>query len=341
MSQQLLQVGIAGMGAYVPERIMTNHDLEQIVDTTDEWITTRIGIKERRMAAPGELASDMGAKALIDACERSGIALDEIDLVICGCNTPDYLSPQTAALVLQKAGINGPVAIDVRAAGCPAGVFALDVAAQYVATGRYRTVAVVNAEVNSSVLNWKDRGTCVIMGDAAACYLLRPCKPDKGLLNTILCNNPDGYFVGYLPAGGSAMPSTPETIENGKQYFHMDGRGIWNFATVEVPKLIERLAQETGYSLDDVDLYISHQANLRIIESIMGTIGQPFEKTFTNIEKYGNTSSASVPLAIKEALDAGRLKPGDLLFIFAFGAGLSYGASAIRWCAPEDFLPAE
>ncbi|MGG3755870.1 ketoacyl-ACP synthase III [Bacillus anthracis] len=338
MNKHIKSVGIAGIGSYVPHKVLTNLDLEKMVDTSDEWIEKRIGIKERRIAEPDEFASDMGVKALLDACEKSSIKLEEIDLLVCGSNTPDYNSPQMAALILNKAGMRNTVAIDIRAGGCPGGVFTVDAAAQYVATGRYKTVAVVNTELNSSILNWEDRTTCVIMGDAAACVILRACKPEKGILHTILCNDPSGYFVGYIPAGGSVIPTSLETLENKMGYFHMDGRAIWDFATNKVPELIKDLSTETGYALNDVDLYISHQANLNIIKEIMKKIEVPFSKTFTNIEKYGNTSSASVLLAICEAVQEGRLNKDDLIFTFAFGAGLSYGATAIRWCGPEDFL---
>ncbi|UNL86788.1 3-oxoacyl-ACP synthase III family protein [Priestia koreensis] len=338
MNKKIRSVGIFGAGSYVPEKILTNKELEQTVDTTDEWITTKIGIKERRIAKPGELASDMGAYALQDACSNAGITTEEIDLIICGSNTPDYNSPQMAALIAKKLGINHAVTIDARTGGCPGGVFSVDIAAQYVATGRYDTVAVVNAELNSAILDWEDRSTCVIMGDGAGCLLLRPCKSDTGIIHTVLHNDPSGYFVAYVPSGGTAMPTTEDTLQKKLGYFHMDGRAIWNFATVEIPELIKELSRDSGISLSDVDLFISHQANLNIIKEIMHKINVPMSKTFTNIEKYGNTSSASVLIAISEALKENRIKHGDLIFTFAFGAGLSYGATAIKWCAKEDFL---
>ncbi|MGE7623499.1 3-oxoacyl-ACP synthase III family protein [Viridibacillus sp. NPDC096237] len=338
MNQPVRSVGIFGAGSYVPEKVLYNSDLEKIVDTTDEWITKRIGIKERRVAKTGELASDMGVSALINACENAGISLEEVDLIVCGSNTPDYNSPQMAALIAKKAGLSNVVTIDARAGGCPGGVFTVDVAAQYVATGRYSTVAVVNSELNSAVLNWEDRSTCVIMGDGAGCLLLRACKPGTGILHTVLCNDPSGYFIAYVPSGGTAIPTTEDTLKKKLGYFHMDGGAIWDFATGEIPKLIKRLSEESGISLKDVNLFISHQANLNIIKEIMNKINIPLERSFINIEKYGNTSSASILLAISEAFNENRIKPGDILFTFAFGAGLSFGASAIRWCAKEDFL---
>lgn len=331
-------VGIASVGYYVPERVMTNDELATMVDTSDAWIREKIGVRTRRIAAPDELSSDMGAKALLDACARAEIDPSEVDLVVSGSNTPDHPSPQTACMMMSKAGVDSAAGFDVRAGGCAGGVFALDVGAQYVATGRYRTVAVVLAETNSKITNWNDRSTCVILGDGAACYLLRPCREGVGIMHTMLGNDPSGYYVAYVPAGGRAMQVTPERYEQGLQYFHMDGRPVWDFAHAEMPPLIRRLASEVSVSLDDVDLYVTHQANKNIVHGIMRLIDQPLEKTYTNVEHYGNASSASVPLAIGEAADHGLLKPGQLLFAVGFGAGLSYGATAVRWCGPDDFV---
>ncbi|MBN1172272.1 MAG: ketoacyl-ACP synthase III [Micromonosporaceae bacterium] len=333
----LRNVGIMAIGSYLPERVMTNDELATMVDTSDEWIRARIGVRTRHIAAPEELSSDLGAAALRDACRRAGIDLDEIDLVICGSNTPDHPSPQTASMIMRKVGLSGTAGFDVRCGGCAGGVFALDVGSQYVATGRYRTVAVVLAEVNSKITNWKDRTTCVILGDGAACYLLRPCGDGVGIQKTILGTDPSGYYVAYVPAGGRAMPVTAEAAEQGLQYFVMQGRPVLDFAHNQMPPLIRQLAAESGHSLDDVQLFVTHQANINIINNIMDLIGQPRQKTYTNVERRGNTSSASVPLALCEAVDDGCLKPGDLLFAVAFGAGLTYGACAIRWCGPDDF----
>ena len=330
-------VGVMAVGRYVPPSVLTNRDLEQMVDTSDEWIRSRIGVQERHIAEPGQLSSDLAVLAVEDACRRAGIDPAEIDLLISGSNTPDHPSPQTACMIMRKAGLSDCAGFDVRAGGCAGSMFALDVGAQYVASGRYRTVAVVLAEVNSKITNWSDRSTCVILGDGAACYLLRACKPGTGILHTMLGNDPSGYFAAYVPNGGRAQPVTPDNYDDGRQFFVMDGRAVWDFAHQQLPGVLRTLAERSGHSLSDADVFITHQANLRIINDLMDLIDQPRDKAFTNIQRLGNTSSASVPLAMGEAVDEGRLAAGDLVFCLAFGAGLSYGASVMRWCAPEDF----
>lgn len=331
-------VGIMSIGYYVPERIVTNHEISKLVDTSDEWITEKIGVKERRIAAPKELASDMGTKAIEDACKKAGIDKEEIELVVCGTNTPDYVSPQTACLVMQKAGIHHAAGFDTRTGGCAGGVFHLDIGSQYIASGRYRTVAVVVPEVNSKFIDWEDRTTCVFFGDGAVCYILRECKKNTGIQHTILGNDPDNFYTAYVPAGGIAEPYSEYTLNEKRGFVRMDGKAVWNFAHKHVPPLIHELANAIGCDLDDVDSFIFHQANRNIIENIMGIIGQPLEKTYINVDKYGNTGGASVPLAMQEAVSSGQIQSGDLVMAVAFGAGMSFGVSAIRWCDLDDFV---
>jgi len=335
--RETLPVGIMAIGRYLPERIVTNDELARTLDTSDAWITERIGIRTRRVAAPGQLSSDLGVEALKDACDRAGIGLDEIDLLISGSNTPDHISPPLACMIMRKTGMTEAAGFDVRSGGCPAGVFTLDVAAQYVATGRYRTVAVVLPEVNSRVVDPADRTTAVLLGDAATCYLLRPCTPGTGILHTVLRNDPSGYYTGHVPAGGLAMPITPDVQARGLHYFHMDGPTVWKWVHQVIPGFVEEFVEDAGITLHDPDLYVFHQANLNIIHNVMDRLGLPRSKTFTNLDKYANTSSSSVPLAIHEAVLEGRLGPGDVLCTVGFGAGMSYGANLIRWNRPGDF----
>ncbi|EPH05593.1 3-oxoacyl-[acyl-carrier-protein] synthase III [Propionibacterium sp. oral taxon 192 str. F0372] len=334
-----INAGIVAIGRYVPPTVLTNAELETMVDTTDAWIQSRIGVQERHIAAPEQLSSDLAVLALSDACRRAGIDPSEIDLVISGSNTPDHPSPQTACMILRKAGLDNCVGFDVRAGGCAGSIFALDVGAQYITSGRYHTVAVVLAEVNSKITNWNDRSTCVILGDGAACYILRPCRDGSGIVHTTLGNEPSGYFAAYVPNGGRAQPVTPSNYHDGRQYFVMDGHAVWDFAHQDLPAVVRKVARDSGVGLDQADVFITHQANRRIIHDLMELIGQPRDKAFVNIERLGNTSSASVPLALCEAIDIGRIHPGSMVFCIGFGAGLSYGVSVMRWCAPEDFLP--
>lgn len=331
-------VGIRAVGTYLPDKILTNYDLEQMVDTTDDWIRSHIGVVERRIAADDQLSSDLGARALLDACAKSGINPLDIDLIISGSNTPDHISPQTACRIIDKSGSLNAAGFDVKCGGCAGGVVALDVGSQYVATGRYKMVAVVLAEVTSKIVNWNDRTTCVILGDGAACYLLSPCIREKGLLRTFIGNQPSGYFAAYVPAGGRAMPITQDVIDKGLDCFVMDGKAVWNFAHEVVPGLFRKLAFDLGMEPKDADLLIMHQANKTIVNNVMSMLEVPPEKAFCNIEKLGNTSSASVPLALAGALNAGLVKNGSLILMVSFGAGLTYGATAIRWCDPTDFI---
>ncbi len=317
--------------------MLTNSDIEKIVDTTDEWIQEKIGIKERRIAADDENTSDMGVKALLDAVNRANISLNEIDLVISGSNTPDHLSPQLACLMMKKLGMTGTPGFDVRSGGCPGGVFALSTGARFVADGTYKTVAVVIPELNSRVVNWKDRKTCVILGDGAGCYILRATKNGSGILHTKLGSEPSGYYSAYVPAGGDALRLTKENVDEGLQYFHMDGRAVWQFGTSIIPRMAEEMSSELNLQLSDVDYFLTHQANANIIRTGLEKIGVPYEKALVNLDRYGNMSGASMPVALTEAQDEGKLKPGHLIYLLAFGAGLSFGSIAIRWSGKEDF----
>jgi 3-oxoacyl-[acyl-carrier-protein] synthase-3 len=332
-------VGIFALGGYVPQRVVSNDELAQLIDTSDEWITSHLGIRTRHIAADSETSSDLGLQALQKACRSANISLEDVELLICGTYTPDHITPSLASAILRKAGLDHVAGFDVHSGGCPGGVFALDVGAQYMQSGRYRTVAIVLADVSSKILDWKDRRTSVILGDGAGCYLLRPCRAGTGIISTSLRSHPAGYYSAYVPAGGRELPVTTEVLARREQYFAMIGREVREFALTQVPQQIRRLVEESGMELDDIELFITHQANQKIVHKIMEILGQPIEKTFTNCEKFGNTASASVPLAVWEAAERGYLQAGDLIVLAAFGSGLNYGATLMRWCEPDDFLP--
>ncbi|WP_051967459.1 3-oxoacyl-ACP synthase III family protein [Kitasatospora mediocidica] len=334
-------VGIRAIGRYLPEKVVSNADLEEILLTRDDWIRANIGVETRHMAAEGEWTSDLGTAALLDACERAGISPAELDLVICGTYTPDNMTPPTAMLVIRKSGALGATGFDVNSGACPGGVFALDIGAKYVATGQYRRVAVVMADVSTRTMDWKDPAPAVIFGDGAACYLLEACTPGRGIGRTLLRSDPSGYESVWVRRekrtrrDGSALSSG-----FGDNFGALDGKAVHAFAVGEVPSFIRELLDVADQATADVDLFALHQANLYIIQGILRELGVPLERTVTNIQKYGNTSGASVPLVLREAEDLGRLLPGDQVLLAAFGSGFSMGAALVRWCGPEDFEPA-
>lgn len=331
-------VGIRAVGAYLPEKVLSNVDLEEILITRDDWIRENIGVETRRVAADDEWTSDLGARALRDACDRAGITPADVDLVICGTYTPDNMAPPTAMLVIDKAGATGATGFDVNSGACPGSVFALDVGAKYVASGAYRRVAVVMADVSTKTLDWKDVGPAVIFGDGAACYLLEPCAPGAGIGPTSLRSDPTRYRAVWVAREERrARDGRPRQSAFGDNFAQLSGPAVREFAVGEVPGFIEELLADNGLTPSDVDLFALHQANLYIVHGIVEALGVPQDRTVTNVQKYGNTSGASVPLVLRDALDNGRLSPGDLVVLAAFGSGVSMGATLVRWCGEDDF----
>jgi len=334
-----ITAGIREIGVHIPERVVTNQDLEQTLDTSDQWIQDNIGVRTRRYAEPDDWTSDLGARALLDACARAGVAPDSVDLVICGTYTPDRMLPSTAVTVMEKAGISGTPGFDVNSGGCPGSVFALEIGANFIASGAYRRVAVVLGDVSTKIFDPQDRTVAVIFGDAAASYLLEPVVSGlPGLLPARLGSEPSGQSVGYV----TREPRYDEEGERrqsgfGDNFTVMVGRGIRDFVLGTVPGLIEKTVTDAGLGLDDIDFFALHQANRHMVHTILDTLGQPRDKTLTNIQRIGNTSGASVPLVLRDALDEGRIGRGDQVVLAAFGAGLNYGALVTRWCGPEDF----
>jgi len=321
---------IAGIGRYVPARVMPNAELERLVETTDEWIVTRTGIRERRIAADDQASSDLAFEAAKEAMADAGVGPDDLDLIIVGTATPDMLFPATACVLQDRLGARRAGAFDLSAA-CSSWVYGAAVGHGYIASGLAETVLVVGAETLSKITNWKDRATCVLFGDSAGAVVMRPSEPGQGFLSFHLGADGAGGPLIILPAGGSRLPASFDTIERGEHYLRMNGREVFKFAVRLIPRAIQEAVDRAGLTLEDVDWFIPHQANIRIIDAAAGRLGQPREKFFVNVERYGNTSSASVPVALYEAVRAGQIRRGDVVVLVAFGGGLTWGSTALRW----------
>ncbi len=322
--------GIVGLGSYVPPRVMTNEDWAGLVETSDEWITTKTGIKERRIADPDTCTSDLAVLACQQAIEEAGLAADDIDMLILATSSPDVPLSSTAGITQHKLGCTKSAAFDINAV-CAGWIHALDVGSRYAGTTGYDNVLVVGSEVYSRILNWEDRGTCVLFGDGAGAAVLSEVDEGRGMLGSWMMSDGSGSEVIEIPAGGVRKPIPSTGFAEGDQYFHMDGRAVWRFAIEAFPQAVRGVLERIGRDLSEVDLIIPHQANLRIVEAGMDNLGLPMEKTFTNLENYGNTAGASVPIALREAVDKGVLSRGDLVVTAAFGGGLAWGANAFVW----------
>ena len=317
-----------GTGSYVPERILTNNDLAKIVDTNDEWITTRTGIRERRIAADDEATSDLAFKAAEKAIIDAGIDKNEIELIIVATMTQDHLTPSTAALVQDKLGIKA-AAFDVSAA-CTGFIYGFTAGYSFIKAGIYKKVLVIGAETMSRVTDWEDRGTCILFGDGAGAVVLGEVETG-GFLASHLAADGSGACELIVPAGGSRKAATAETIENREVYLKMNGREVFKFAVKAFPESVENVLTQQNLIADDIDIFIPHQANVRIIEAIAKRFKQPLDKFFVNLHKYGNTSGASIPIALDEASKEGRFKKGDKIVATGFGGGLTYGSILFEW----------
>jgi 3-oxoacyl-[acyl-carrier-protein] synthase-3 len=307
--------------------------MERLVDTTDEWIVTRTGIRERRVAAPEQASSDLAYEAAREAMADAGVSAGDLDLIIVGTATPDMLFPATACVLQDRLGASRAGAFDLSAA-CSSWVYAAAVAHGYVSAGMAETVLVVGAETLSKITNYKDRSTCVLFGDSAGAAVVRPAGPGDGFLSFYLGADGAGGPLIALPAGGSRLPASYETVERGQHYLQMNGREVYKFAVRIIPRAIEEAVERAGLRLADIDWFIPHQANVRIIDAAAERLGQPREKFYVNVERFGNTSSASVPVALYEAVRSGRIRPGQLAVLVAFGGGLTWASCAIRWTKP-------
>ena len=325
---------IAGWGMYVPEKVLTNSDLEQMVDTSDEWIRTRTGIRERRIVGEGETTCTMSLEASREALKVAGIEADDIDMVIVATSSPDYQVPAVANMVQDQLGAKHAAAFDLRA-GCTGFVYALSVGAQFITSGVYENVLVIGSEILSSFVDWKDRNTCVLFGDGAGAVVLRPSDVATGVLSFVLGSDGSDYDALIVPGGGSAMPFSQEVLDGRLQYLRMDGKRVFRFATRAIVKAV-RLALEAGeLAVEDIDLIVPHQANERILQVACKNLGISEDKVIMNLDRYGNTSAASIPIALCEALADGRIQDGDTIVLVGFGAGLSWAAAVVHMGVPE------
>jgi len=323
---------ITGWGMYAPSHVMTNADLTKLVDTSDEWIVSRTGIRERRIAADDETTTTLSVNASRDALAVAGLDAADLDLIILGTCSPDYPMPATACLVGRDLGATRAAAFDLQAA-CSGFVYALATANGFIRSGMYRNVLVIGVEVLSRFLNWSDRNTCVLFGDGAGAVVLQASDQPGGFSGFELFSDGTGYEGIILPAGGSACPTSPQTAAAGQHFIHMAGRDVYKYATRQLAESSLGAIRNAGLTIDDIDQFVFHQANLRIIEHVGKQLNMPMEKTYVNIEKYGNTSAASVPMALAEAVAAGRIKQGDRVLMSAFGAGFTAAAAVVEWTA--------
>lgn len=323
-------VGIVGMGTSIPEKILTNADLEKMVDTSDEWIRSRTGIAERRIIADGLSTSDLALEAAQKALVQAGMTADEVDLVIVASVSPDMIFPATACIVQGKLGAVNAAAFDLEA-GCSGFLYVLTIAAQCIASGLYNNVLVIGAEAMSRLINWEDRNTCVLFGDAAAAAVLKPVEDGYGFLSFYLGSDGRGSELLLLPAGGARLPASRETVENHLHSVHMAGAEVFKFAVRIMGDASLEALKRANLTPQDIDLVVPHQANVRIIDAAAKRLGIDREKIYVNVERFGNTSSASVGVALMECVEQGLIKSGDIILLVGFGAGLTWGSAVIRW----------
>jgi len=323
-------IKIVATGSYLPQKVLSNDDLAKLVDTSNEWIIERTGIKERRIAAEGESTSDLCANAIKDACANAGIDPDTLDGVIVGTSTTDTLFPSTACWTQKKLGIKGMAAFDV-SAGCTGFLYGLELATSLIVSGTCKRIAVVGGEVMSRVINWKDRRTCVLFGDGAGAVIVTAGEGDSGVLASNWGADGNLAPILYQPAGGSQMPASHETVDSMAHTVHMEGNTVFKHAVVAMSGAVTEALKSAELSGDDIDLFIPHQANMRIMEAARQRAGVAVEKMVNVLPKYGNMSAATIPVALHESNVAGRLKEGDILAMTAFGTGFTWGASVVRW----------
>ncbi len=321
---------ISGVGSYVPERILTNAELEKIVDTTDEWITTRTGIKARRIAAADEYTSDLATKAALKAMANAGVTAEEIDLIIVATITPDMPFPSTACLVQRKIGAKRAAAFDLEAA-CSGFIYALEIAQQFIMSRTYKTVLVIGAEKLSSITDWTDRNTCVLFGDGAGAAVLQNRPNSHGLLTAVMGADGDKSDLLFMEGGGSRCPATVDSVNARMHYLRMEGKETFKNAVQAMQSAAEEALRRCELNISQIKCVIPHQANRRIIDAVGERLGATPEQLFVNLEKYGNTSAASVAIALDEAVESGRVQRGDLILLVVFGAGLTWGAAVIEW----------
>lgn len=322
-------VKFLGIGSAAPEKVLSNFDFEKMIDTSDEWIRSRTGISERRIAEPDVASSDLGYEASIKALEDASIGPEDIDGIIVGTITPDFIFPSTACVLQNLLGAKNAFAFDVLA-GCSGFIYALHVAKGLIQGGSAKKLLVVGAETLSKIMNYEDRTTCILFGDGAGAAVITASET-PGILSSCLGANGDGWEYLYMPGGGSRIPTSEESVKNGSHFLQMQGKEVFKEAVKALQSSSLKAIEQAGITPDQIDLLIPHQANYRIIEVVRKRLELPEEKVFSNLDRYGNTSSASVPIALDEAVKSGRLKKGDIVVFSAFGAGFTWGASVVRW----------
>lgn len=324
---------ITGWGMAVPESVMTNDDLAKIVDTSDEWIRQMTGIRERHIARDGEFASTLAVEASLKALKVANLRPTDLDLIICSTSAPEYLFPATACLIQDQLGANKAGAFDLLAA-CSGFIYALNMGAQSIRSGSIKNVLVIGTETLSRFINWKDRKTCILFGDGAGAFVLQASERPGGVLSAVMHSDGSGGDLLAIPAGGSRFPINENTIHDGKHYIHMDGKEVFRFATRVMASATQEALDAAGLTMEQLNWIVPHQANIRIIEAAARGLKLPMDRFVVNLERYGNTSTASIPIAMVEALEKGQIKSGDKLVMVGFGAGLTWGALAAEWTGP-------
>ncbi len=330
MNNNLRSVGILGTGRCLPEKVVTNYDLEKIVDTSHDWVVSRTGIHSRRIADDNTATSDLSTEAAKIALERANITAEDLDLIIVATITPDMPFPSTACIVQSNLGAKNAAAFDLSAA-CSGFLYGISIADQFIKTGVYKNVLVIGAETLSKILNWNDRNTCVLFGDGAGAVVLGPTEEGSGILSTHLGADGNGAKFLNVPAGGSRMPSSVQTIEDNLHYIKMDGSEVFKFAVRVMGNAAKKALELCDLGVEDIDYFVPHQANTRIISSAAKRLKLPLEKVYVNLDAYGNMSAASIPVALDEALEKGKIKKGDNVVLVGFGGGLTWGSCVIKW----------
>lgn len=328
---QLIRAKISALGTYVPPRLLTNADLEKLVETTDQWIMERTGIRERHVVDKGVATSDLATEAAKVALKERGLIPTDIEAIIVATVTPDMFFPSTACLVQHKLGAKGTWGFDLSAA-CSAFVYALQAGTQFISTGAHKKVMVIGADVMSSIIDYTDRATCVIFGDGAGAVILEPSEDDSlGILDYVHEIDGSGGCSLYMPGGGSLNPSSHETVDKKMHYVHQDGQAVFKYAVKKMAELCERILERNGLKGSDIKAFIPHQANKRIITATAERVGMPIESVIINIDRFGNTTAGTIPLAMQTAREEGKLKKGDLVLLASVGAGFTVGAALLRW----------
>ncbi len=321
---------ITALGTYVPPRVLSNADLEKMVDTTSEWILERVGIRERHIADKGVAASDLAVAAVKNLIESHPFDLQEVDLIVVGTVTPDMMYPSTACLVQHKLRIENTWGFDV-SAGCSGFIYALNTGVKFVESGQYKKVLVIGADVNSSMTDYTDRAVCIIFGDGAGAVLLEPCADGEGVIDHVAQVEGMGGQYLYMPGGGSLNPASHKTVDQKMHYIHQDGKNVFKYAVKKMAEMTERVLERNKLTGQDVDCFIAHQANRRIITATADRLSMPLEKVVINIDRFGNTTAGTIPIAMRTAIDEGKLKKGDMLLVASVGAGFTSGATLMRW----------